>query len=252
MKHIRILLAIPVVIIIVIVIVLQCKNNYRLETAGTIAAQDSMQTNMSHRLDETIDSFNSLKPLVEQTISKIKYYEGLRNDYQKQVSAYAVYKDNNYKPDNAEVNRLKKRLADANAEIERLNKELSGLATKKEFKPYIRPKIDAVLEAPIITPDDNSIVLDLDGGGVVTPDNLTIYLIPYSRRVKKHMAYEASCALGLSENKAASYYNGLYFFNDVEPGRYLIKICTYYGNYKLIKKEEGKISVSMQIAPPIQ
>lgn len=247
----RILLAIPVIVIIVIVILLQCRGNYSYETAETIAVNDSIQTDMSHRLDETIDSFNLLKPLVEKTISKIKYYEGLRNDYEKQVSAFVTPDRNNYKQDNTEADKLRKKLADANAEIQRLNKELSGLTTKKEYRSYTRPKIDTA-ETPIVAPDENSIVLDLDGGGIITPDNLTIYLIPYSRKVKKHMAYEASCALGLSENKAATYYKGLYFFNDVEKGKYLIKICTYYGNYKVIKKENGKYNIKMQISPPIQ
>jgi hypothetical protein len=135
-----------------------------------------------------------------------------------------------------------------------LNKELAGLESKKEYTTYVRPKIkkDSLIEAPVITPDESSVVIELDGGGVVTPDNLLIYLIPYTKKVKKYMVYEASCSLGLSENRVAQYYNGVYFFNAVDNGKYLIKICTPYGNYKRITKESEKQTIKMKIAPPLQ
>lgn len=244
----RILLAIPLVILIVMVVKVQCKDENGLKTASTISVHDSIQIDsLSNKLDETIETFDSLKPLVDQTISKIKYYESLRDNYEKQV-ARTVYKT---KIDSSGINSLRLKLSAANNEIIRLKNDLA--ATEKRRYDKVPNKEVATTE--IEKPDDNSIVIKLDGrsrNGNLRIEGLTIYLIPFSRKAKQHMRYETSCDEKLYGNQSAKYYNGLYFFNSVQPGKYLIKICTYYGNFRLIEKQDGKYNVSMQVSPPIQ
>lgn len=245
-KHINRLLAIPIIIIIIIVVWLQFDNEH--QTASPIAANDSTAA-ISERLDSTIETLDSLKPLVTATIQKIKYYETLRNNYQQQVSAYV------YEPasDNTSLNDLRKKLNDANREIIRLNGELREIKTAKTFIQFKKP--DTVFTEKVDAPNENSILVDLDTKGIPLSENITIYLIPYSKRVKKLMMYEASCDESIihkNDYKIAKQYKGVYYFNSVPPGKYLVKICTYYGNYKVINKSDGKEVVKMKVAPPLQ
>jgi len=56
----------------------------------------------------------------------------------------------------------------------------------------------------------------------------------------------------LLDAKEASYYKGQYFFNDIEPGEYLIKVCALYGNWMVINKKDYKQEIEMLMSPPIQ
>lgn len=70
------------------------------------------------------------------------------------------------------------------------------------------------------------------------------------------MRYDLVCdmiELNKFNPRLAMTYEGQYFFNDLPPGKYLIKVCSYYGNYKVIEREkETYQEVVMQVAPPIQ
>lgn len=239
--HLLIIFAIPVTILIVVVIMLQFNTGLKYKAEKRQAKHSMTETDrLSNKLDSTIDTFNALKPLVEQTINKIRYYEKLKRGYEDQV--ITIYKT---KVDSVAIAALQNKLAIANNEILRLRGELA-----KAERPISNER-----QAPDIkaheTPNEDAIVITLDGNGTDTR-NKQIYLIPYSKKVKRYMAYEASCDGGVTNNRMANYYEGVYFFNNVAPGKYLIKICAYYGNYKLINKETGKYLLTMQIAPPVQ
>ena len=93
------------------------------------------------------------------------------------------------------------------------------------------------------------------------PDNLTIYLIPYSNKnsqvIKDAKVYEINCdeaSLKKAENrKTAIFRNGFYYFPDVDAGKYLIKICTYYGGfYTYSKRSSGMETLTWDASPPIR
>ena len=53
--------------------------------------------------------------------------------------------------------------------------------------------------------------------------------------------------------KIAKYKDGNYLFYDVNPGKYFIKICAYYGGYyTYTKKTTGNVTVNFDASPPIR
>lgn len=111
--------------------------------------------------------------------------------------------------------------------------------------------------------DTNSLKLNLHYASSKTkvPDNLSIYLIPYTNSNKKIISiaevYEVGCdVLNLNKakgKKTAKYKDGTYLFYDVTPGKYFIKICAYYGGYyTYTKKASGNVTVNFDASPPIR
>lgn len=239
--YMRILFLIPFAIVSGFILYFQFDN--KKQTFSAIASNDSVKR-YAEKLDSSIELWDSLKPVVNAVVAKLKYQESLRNDYQTQVAAYS------YQPsDNSNLDELKRKLSDANKEIVRLNGELSSM---KRTTLAAKPKKDTVFVDKVDTPNENALLVDLDGKA---SESLTIYLIPYSKRAKRLMSYETSCDESIihkNDYKIAQQYKGLYYFNSVNPGKYLIKICTYYGNYKVVHKSTGKEIVRMQVAPPLQ
>ena len=231
----------------IISMIIFCSCNSSNETASPIFVDNSNRDSISKVTDDQINQIDSIGLIIDQKVNEVKRYQNIKHDYEQQVSAFV------YQPerDNREVDELRRRLNEANNEILRLNNEIAGLRNKGSSEVYATAstKKPEYVEDKVPEPDDNSIIIELDTTGIVMPSYLKIYLIPYEKKVKKYMVYETSCNVTGYE---ATKYNGLYFFNSVEPGKYLIKICTYYGNYKLVRKDEGKMIVKMQVSPPLQ
>ena len=111
-------------------------------------------------------------------------------------------------------------------------------------------------------PNKTAILLNIKNNtGRQLPSDLAIYLIPVKNNGKIINAvslYETHCndniiakASGLV--RTANYYNGQYFFNDVPKGEYLVKVCTYYGDYKPIsRKADVRQPVELELSPPTQ
>lgn len=142
--------------------------------------------------------------------------------------------------------------------VRKYEKEIADLRRRIYIDSILHSKyIGKSIDKTIINdkPGLNSLLVELDADGANT-DRVGVYLIPYSSKAKrKLMQYEVGCDyknITELQGKPAGYYNGVYFFNDVEEGKYIIKVCTYYGNYKVIKRLEGEQLVRMQLAPPVQ
>ncbi len=93
------------------------------------------------------------------------------------------------------------------------------------------------------------------------PENLTIYLIPYSNRnariIRNAKVYEINCDESDIQKaeayKTAVFKNGYYYFAGVAEGKYLIKICTYYGGYyNYTKRSAGMETLNWDASPPIR
>lgn len=227
-----------------------CSNNY--ETASPVIVEtdtiSKATLELGDSLSASIHALDSLKPVVEQTVQQLKDYKEIEvsKDYNKPKIVYKPVTDS------SAIYSLQSKLTAANNEISKLKGDIASIQSKRNASP-VKDTYSSWVQSAIVVPDENSIIVNVDGRskrGDIPTDNLTVYLIPYSKRNKRLMNYDSACNELYAE--AANYYNGVYFFNNVKPGKYIIKICTYFGNYKLINKEPGKYNMTMQVSPPLQ
>lgn len=95
----------------------------------------------------------------------------------------------------------------------------------------------------------------------VNPENINIYLIPNNdsntRVIKRAKSYdfynynepELQKAKG---SKRAIYCDGTYYFSNVIPGKYLVKVCTLYGAFKEFNIVKGNERLVIDAVPPIK
>jgi hypothetical protein len=95
----------------------------------------------------------------------------------------------------------------------------------------------------------------------VVPEKINIYLIPYNdantqvirkAKVYDYYTFNETALQNAKGSKRALYCNGTYYFSNVTPGRYLVKVCTLYGAYKDIKIEKGNERFVIDAVPPIR
>ena len=95
----------------------------------------------------------------------------------------------------------------------------------------------------------------------VSPEKINIYLIPYNdantQIIKKAKVYdyynfnepELKKARG---SKIGLYCDGTYYFSNVTPGRYLVKVCTLYGAFREFNIVKGNERLVIDAVPPIR
>ena len=108
-------------------------------------------------------------------------------------------------------------------------------------------------------PNDKSLVITLNkkirGDGDISEVGVSVWIMKYSKKAKKTFKGYDNCQqkdLNLLDAKEANYYRGQYFFNGIEPGEYLIKVCALYGNWMVINKKDYKQEIEILMSPPIQ
>ena len=147
------------------------------------------------------------------------------------------------------------KLADLQEAYARLSREFQDYKINhpEMYSPDGREETDAA--------DTNSLKLNLKFQLSHTiPSNLLIYLIPdnssNSKIIRKAKVYEIGCDPALEKakgKKIAKYKDGLYMFYDVDPGKYFVKICSYYGGFKdYTKNKNGNVTINFDAAPPIR
>ncbi len=135
----------------------------------------------------------------------------------------------------------------------------------REYKDYVANHPDTETKEKIAKtnpPDTNSLKLRLryDLSNKI-PHNLIIYLIPDNKAnaklIRKSEVYEIGCDANIdliNDRKKAVYVNkdSLYVFYDVKPGKYFVKMCSYYGGYGKVEKYYGNQTIDFEAAPPIR
>ena len=229
--------------------------NAKYETAETIEVPI-----LDSSLIDSLASFNErLKAIdssgnIEYAISEIKKLnrekKQLETQLNNEVRIITVAKKDTSK--DRLIAELRTKLSKYETEITRLQKQVPE--KERTFVDQVPNQIEPE------KPNEKSLVIELDrrirDGGMIPDESVDIYLIPYDRkRVKKLMVYEISCDLyqiNSLNGRQAQYYNGQHFFNDVAPGKYLVKICYYYGGYSVIEKKDQYQKIEMKVSPPTQ
>ncbi len=160
-----------------------------------------------------------------------------------------------------QIDALNARLLLSQTNYEKLQKEFDAYRLK--YPVTFTP--DELVAETVKKPDDKSVIVKLNFGSsktgqVAVPDNLTVYLIPKTKAnrsvINNTKIYEIGCnesTLSKAVDKQkASFYKGDYFFNSIPPGTYLLKVCSYYGNYSFVKKDIGSQTISVPVSPPTQ
>lgn len=145
---------------------------------------------------------------------------------------------------------LKQRLREKDNEIASLKNQLNDIykPTEKQSTKSVPSK--TFIQSEIITPDENSLVVELDTGNL-NIQGAELYLIPFKGN-KAKMNYDMYCDNSINQFRKADNYDNFYFFNSVPRGKYIVKICYYYGGYKVVNKGIGKETITMQLSPPLQ
>jgi len=201
-------------------------------------------------LKEWTDDLSDVSSYAIKAQARIKQLEKEKQATEKQIETYpmAINSDAFVSDDRDRViAELRKKVYDYENQIATLKNQLSRNKIPNTDRVENKP------ESTEIRPNENSIILQLDrrmkNDGDIPLETLSVYIIPYNKKAKKWKEYGYCSGL---DGKQAEIYNGQFFFNDVPPGKYLIKVCTYLGGYKIIERTEGLQVVAMQVAPPIQ
>jgi hypothetical protein len=218
-----------------------------------IAASDStndflrdVDTTLSNTIDQVksqIARLNARKKAIESKIENEPIY-------------MAMVQSEDYKPTDdkdKEIYRLRQKILDYEREIAKLKNRLfydsMGRVGKIEYDKVPNEEM----------PNDKSLVITLNkklrGDGDISEQGVSVYIMKYTKKAKKVFKGYANCQqkdLNLLDAKEASYYRGQYFFNDIEPGEYLIKVCALYGNWMVINKKDYKQEIEILMSPPIQ
>jgi len=208
-------------------------------------------------LKEWTEDISSVSSYAIKAQARIKELEQKKEDAQSQIEpVYLAMRSEDYKPTDdkdKEIYRLTQKIREYEREISKLKNRLFYDSVQRVGKiEYDRVPNEE-------KPNDKSLVITLNkkirGDGEISEQGVSVYIMKYTKEVKKAFKGYDNCQqkdLNLLDAKEASYYNGQYFFNDIPPGKYLIKVCALYGNWMVINKKDYKQEIKMLMSPPIQ
>ena len=271
-------------ILILSIALYSCRGNQEDKSTDLLFAKSDSMTAKIQESGDRLDSITNVAVL--ETTDKIKYLTGVREKYSKEIIILqSENKDygQSLELKNRQIAELKRAVNISDITIRDLKLYLKKLnnrvfedslklitiqnkfeKVKKEYelkkKEYELKNNDPSNDETIGGPDNLllNFVVDSKRGTIKTPGNLNIYLLPANdiKLVKNFMSYDINCneyaMMKVKNYKVAKLYKGIYFFKNVPPGKYLIKVCYYYGNYKLVTKVNGQQTVTLEVAPPVQ
>ncbi len=245
---------------IILIILSSCNS----ETARPIPVAEGNTTfdSLIALQDSTNGELRETKASLTSTISEVKAQIAVLSAKKKAVEVqigeqptFMSMRAEDYKPSDdkdKEINRLRQQVRDYEREIAKLKNRLFYDSMNHVSKNY-----DVVPNEE--KPDEKSLIITLDkklkGDGDISETGVSVYIMKYTKDAKKLMKEYGNCQtkdLNLLQAKEANYYNGQYFFNDISPGKYLIKVCALFGNWMVINKTDYKQEIKMLMSPPIQ
>jgi len=207
-----------------------------------------------------VADFKEVADFAKGAQARIKELENKKQFVESQVQNEPVYlsmmKSEDYKPTDdkdKEIYRLTQK-------IREYEREISKLKNRLFYDSMMRVgKIEYDQVPNEEKPNDKSLVITLNkklrGDGDISEQGVSVWIMKYTKKAKKLFKGYESCQqkdLNLLDAKEANYYRGQYFFNDIEPGEYLIKVCALYGNWMVINKKDYKQEIEILMSPPIQ
>jgi chaperonin cofactor prefoldin len=217
-------------------VVMASPNNSLYDSVGI--ALDSLKM--------SIVDLSELSDFAKDAQSKIKSLEKKIQATEKEIEVYPMaMMSEDYKTDDRDkvIAELRKKVYDYENQIAVLKNQLFREPVKVDRVPN---KIE------IEKPNDKSLVISLSG---MLEQGASVWIMESNRKSKKIMKGYYNCQLkDLNSFGAiqAKFYQGVYFFNDVPEGKYLIKVCALYGDWVEVKRKDGYQTVAMKVAPPIQ
>jgi TolA-binding protein len=207
--------------------------------------------------DSVTNALADLPEYINSVKARISKLEKEKKTLQEQINEPQVQALTDYRSDDRDkvIAQLRKSLYEKETEIATLKKKITTDSVYRS-RPYIGQKL---IEQDVMKPDDKSLVITLDkkmrGDGEIAETGITVYIMKYTKEVRKKFKEYGTCNLADINSVGAveaSYYEGQYFFNGIEPGKYLIKVCSLFGNYMVINREDSYQKIEMKVSPPIQ
>lgn len=221
-----------------------------METKEPVMASpnNSLSDSVGVALDSlkmSIVDLSELSDFAKEAQAKIKRLENEKRATEREIEVYPISINNDdYKKDDRDriIADLRKKVYDYENQIASLKNQLSREVKVDRVPNKIEPE----------KPNDKSLVISLSG---MLEQGASVWIMESNRKSKKIMKGYYNCqmkdlnSLGAIQ---AKFYQGVYFFNDVPEGKYLIKVCALYGDWVEVKRKDGYQTVAMKVAPPIQ
>jgi chromosome segregation ATPase len=242
-----------------------CNSEMQKETASAINPNAGIQDSLNVALDSLKTDLTSLiavSDYAKEAQARIKQLEKEKNEVEversKEISYTVSHDYTQYKSDDRD-----KKIAELTRKVYQYENEIASLKRKLKDDSVKISKVDKVPNEPVNyepeKPNDHSLVITLDrklrGDGDISEQGVSVWIMKYNKKAKKIFKGYDNCQqkdLNLLDAKEASYFQGQYFFNDIEPVEYLIKVCALYGNWMVINKKDYKQEIRMLMSPPIQ
>ncbi len=245
---------------IILLIFISCNSSSYKKIVNKENVRSSFVDSISKTLDSfklAVEDFKEVSDYAKEAQARIRVLESKKKAVEAQIGeqpTFMAMRAEDYKPSDdkdKEINRLRQQVRDYEREIAKLKNRLFYDSMNHVSKNY-----DIV---PENKPDEKSLIITLDkklkGDGDISETGVSVYIMKYTKDAKKLMKEYGNCQtkdLNLLQAKEANYYNGQYFFNDISPGKYLIKVCALFGNWMVINKTDYKQEIKMLMSPPIQ
>jgi len=213
-------------------------------------AFDSLKTDLK--------GFYEVSDYAKEAQARIKKLESEKKQVEFQIGEQPVslaMQSNDYKPSDDKD----KRIYELTQKVRAYEREIAVLKNRLFYDSMgkVSKNYDVVPNEE--KPNDKSLVVILNkklrGDGDISEQGVSVWIMKYTKKAKKAFKGYDNCQqkdLNLLDAKEASYYKGQYFFNDIEPGEYLIKVCALYGNWMVINKKDYKQEIEILMSPPIQ
>lgn len=244
----------------IIIFLIACNSDRATLEYKRSGAVDSLVMASDSANDFLKEMDTTLGNTIDQVKSQIAKLNAKKKEVESQIQNEPVYlsmmQSNDYKPTDdkdKEIYRLTQKIKDYEREISKLKNRLFYDSMERVG----RIEYDQMPNEE--KPNDKSLVITLNkklrGDGDISEQGVSVWIMKYTKKAKKQFKGYDNCQqkdLNLLDAKEASYYRGQYFFNDIEPGEYLIKVCALYGNWMVINKKDYKQEIEILMSPPIQ